>query len=155
MAASVDVRNLKAWIIERLGTEGAGDGADSAEAKNLAVAALLVEVLRADYEVSAPERRQVLQSLGAVLGIDARAGEELLTLAEAQVDQAHDLHQFTSEINRTLSPDAKVDLVRQLWRVAHADEVVHKYEEHIIRRIADLLHVSHRDFIAAKLGASG
>jgi uncharacterized tellurite resistance protein B-like protein len=152
MAAFPDVRNLKQWIIEQLGGEDAGDDERPVEARNLAVAALLVEVLRADYEVSEIERRQVLDSLRGMLAIDPVAGEELLALAEARVDRAHDLHQFTSEINRRLSPEAKVDLVRELWRVAQADEVVHKYEEHIIRRIADLLHVSHRDFIAAKLG---
>jgi uncharacterized tellurite resistance protein B-like protein len=71
------------------------------------------------------------------------------------VDGAHDLHQFTSEINRALAHDEKLRLVEQLWRVARVDEVVHKYEEHIIRRIADVLHVSHRVFIAAKLRAAG
>jgi uncharacterized tellurite resistance protein B-like protein len=108
-------------------------------------------VLRADYEVSDAERQQVLESLRSVLGIDDVSGRELLALAESRVDQASDLHQFTSEINRTLSPEARVELVRQLWRVAKSDDVVHKYEEHIIRRIADLLYVTHRDFIAAKL----
>ena len=47
-----------------------------------------------------------------------------------------------------------IELVEQLWRVASADTVVHKYEEHIIRRICGLLHVSHREFIAAKLRAA-
>lgn len=152
MAGFPDVRNLKKWIIEQLGGEVAGEDDGPVEARNLAVAALLVEVLRADYEVSEDERRQVLDSLRGMLAIDPVACEELLALAEARVDRAHDLHQFTSEINRRLSAEAKVDLVRELWRVAQADAVVHKYEEHIIRRIADLLHVSHRDFIAAKLG---
>jgi len=150
---SWDVRNLKQWIIERLGGEGAEDDQDANAARNLAVAALLVEVLRADYEVSDGERHQVLDSLQSVLGIDDVAGRELLALAESRVEQASDLHQFTSEINRALPSEARIELVRQLWRVAKADDVVHKYEEHIIRRIADLLYVSHRDFIAAKLAA--
>ena len=148
------MRNLKAWINRNLAGMAEEDAAAREQARNLAVAALLVEVLRADYDVSDPERRQVLDSIRGTLGLDAARCEELLADAEHTVDRAHDLHQFTAEINRALAHDEKLGLVEQLWRVARADEVVHKYEEHIIRRIADLLHVSHREFIAAKLRAS-
>ncbi len=119
------------------------------------MAALLVEVLRADYDVGGSERGQVLASIREVLGLDEAQCDELLAEAEHRVDRAHDLHQFTAEINRELDHEGKLRLVEQLWRVAAADETVHKYEEHIIRRICDLLHVSHREFIAAKLRAAG
>jgi uncharacterized tellurite resistance protein B-like protein len=46
-------------------------------------------------------------------------------------------------------------LLEALWRVAQADAIVHKYEEHLIRRVADLIHVPHRGYIAAKLRAAG
>jgi uncharacterized tellurite resistance protein B-like protein len=156
MAASHGVTKLKTWILERFAAGGDEDGEGRDEARNLAVAALLVEVLRADYDVATAERRQVIESLREILGLRAGPCEELLAEAEARVDQAHDLHQFTSEINQALSYGEKLELVEQLWRVAQADAVIHKYEEHLIRRVAGLLHVSHRDFIAAKLrGASG
>lgn len=141
---------LMKWIASRLG-EGQDDGLDDGANLNLAVAALLVEVIRSDHDVDAAERRQVVESLRSQLGLGAAEGEELLALAEQRVDQAHDLYQFTSQVNRTCTPQEKVRLVEQLWRVAHADAVIHKYEEYVIRRIADLLHVAHRDFIAAKL----
>jgi len=146
------MRNLMGWLSRNLGAAAQDAGARE-RARNLAVAALLVEVLRADYDIGAPERRQVLESLRATLALDPAQCEELLADAERTVDDAHDLHQFTAEINRALAHEEKLGLVDQLWRVAHADAVVHKYEEHIIRRIADLLHVSHREFIAAKLRA--
>lgn len=147
------MRRIRNWIVEHLGTGAAESPADQERAKNLAVASLLVEVLRADYETSETERRQVAASIGGLLGIDGATRDELYAEAEGQVDAAHDLHQFTSELNRVLSHDEKLQLVEQLWRVAGADDTVHKYEEHIIRRVSDLLHVSHREFIAAKLRA--
>jgi uncharacterized tellurite resistance protein B-like protein len=149
------MRNLKAWIARSLGGAPDADAASREQARNLAVAALLVEVLRADYEIGAAERGQVVASIGGSLGLDQAQCAALLAEAEQTVDRAHDLHQFTAEINRSLAHEEKLRLVEQLWRVARADEVVHKYEEHIIRRIADLLHVSHREFIAAKLRAAG
>ena len=131
---------------------GAGDeSATSTKGISLAVAALLVEILRADFEVSEDERRQVLGSIRGLLGLSETACAELLELAERQIDQSHDLYQFTSEVNRAYSAQDKLRLVEQLWRVARADERVHKYEEHLIRRIADLLHVPHSAYIAAKL----
>mgnify|MGYP001168718094 CR=1 FL=1 len=145
------MEKLKNWLAERLGMAAGEESPQREQARNLAVAALLVEVLRADYDVSGPERRQVLDSIRGILGLDPGQCETLLELAEQRVDEAHDLHQFTSEVNRAFSADEKVGLVEQLWRVARADETVHKYEEHLIRRISDLLYVPHRQFIAAKL----
>jgi uncharacterized tellurite resistance protein B-like protein len=147
------VRNLKAWITRNLGGTLEEDEAAREQARNLAVAALLVEVLRADYDVADDERRQVVAAIRGILGLDDAQCEQLLVQAEQSVDRAHDLHQFTAEINREFAHDEKLRLVEQLWRVASADTVVHKYEEHIIRRICGLLHVSHREFIAAKLRA--
>jgi uncharacterized tellurite resistance protein B-like protein len=141
------------WISARLGAAAASEEGDREKVRNLAVAALLVEVLRADFDVSGPERRQVMASIRATLGLDEAGCEQILAIAEQQVDRAHDLHQFTSVVNRALAHEEKLALMEQLWRVAQADQAVHKYEEHLIRRVADLLHVSHREFIAAKLRA--
>ena len=149
------MRKLRNWLSERLGVAPGEESAQREHARNLAVAALLVEILRADYDVSGPERRQVLESIRGILGLDAGQCEALFELAEQRVDDAHDLHQFTSEVNRAFTADEKVELVEQMWRVAQADQTVHKYEEHLIRRISDLLHVPHRQFIAAKLRGAG
>jgi uncharacterized tellurite resistance protein B-like protein len=147
------MRRLKTWVTRTLGGEEADDGTRQ-QARNLAVAALLVEVLRADYATAEAERRQVIESLRGILGLGEPECAELLAEAEQQVDKAHDLHQFTAEINRALAHEEKLRVVEQMWRVARSDATVHKYEEHIIRRVSDLLHVSHREFIAAKLRAS-
>jgi uncharacterized tellurite resistance protein B-like protein len=121
------------------------------DALKLAVAALLVEVVQADFETSIVEREQVLGSLALLLELDPDARAALLELASREIDQAHDLHQFTSRVNEGFTPERKLLLLEQLWRVARADQRVHKYEEHLIRRIADLLHVPHSAFITAKL----
>ena len=145
---------LKDWIMQYL-----PGGADDAAAQstevglNLAVAALLLEVLLADYEVAPAERQQVMASAAALLGLGADATRALVEEAERQIDKSHDLYQFTSKVNRTYSEADKVRLVEALWRVAMVDQTVHKYEEHLIRRVADLLHVPHSGFIAAKLRA--
>jgi uncharacterized tellurite resistance protein B-like protein len=145
---------LKDWIARY--RPGASQAADATEAgANLAVAALLVEVLRADYDVGAVERQEVVSSVAALLGLGAEQSRALVEEAERHIDKSHDLYQFTSQVNRTYSDAEKVQLLEALWRVAQADAIVHKYEEHLIRRVADLIHVPHRGYIAAKLRAAG
>jgi len=145
---------LKDWIARY--RPGASQAADAPEAgASLAVAALLVEVLRADFDVAATERQEVVSSVAALLKLGAEQGRALVEEAERQIDKSHDLYQFTSQVNRTYTDADKARLLEALWRVAQADTVVHKYEEHLIRRVADLIHVPHRGFIAAKLRASG
>ena len=146
--------SLKDWITRRL----SGLEADTPEDRgrvDLAVAALLVEVLRADYDVAPQERQQVIVSVSRLLGLDATVSAALVAEAERHIDKSHDLYQFTSQLNRSWSEDEKLQLLEALWRVAAADETVHKYEEHLIRRVADLLHVPHSGFIRAKLRATG
>ena len=79
--------------------------------------------------------------------------DELISLAEDEVDHAVSLHEFSETINNELSATEKINIVENLWHVAYADAYLHKYEEYYIRKIADLLHVSHSDYIKTKLKA--
>ena len=146
--------SLKDWITRRLSGLDA-DAPDDPGRVDLAVAALLVEVLRADYDVAPQERQQVVVSVSRLLGLDATVSAALVAEAERHIDRSHDLYQFTSQLNRAWTEEEKLRLLEALWRVAAADDTVHKYEEHLIRRVADLLHVPHSGFIRAKLRATG
>jgi uncharacterized tellurite resistance protein B-like protein len=54
-------------------------------------------------------------------------------------------------ISAAYSHEERVQLVENLWEVAFADQHLDRYEDHLIRKIADLLHVRHSDFIRTKL----
>jgi uncharacterized tellurite resistance protein B-like protein len=117
----------------------------------IAAAVLLVEVARSDQHFSDAEREAVLGSVQRKFGLSPEQAHELLALAESASRDAHDLYQFTSKIDATFSPERKVKLIEELWRAAYSDSVLHEHEEHLIRRVADLLHLSHSQFIVAKL----
>jgi uncharacterized tellurite resistance protein B-like protein len=123
----------------------------SAHRVQLAAATLMVEVARSDHSYSDAERQAVLASVQRKFRLGEAEAQELLALAEAQSREAHDIFQFTSKIDAVFSVDEKVKLLEELWRAAYADSVVHEYEEHLIRRVADMLHLSHSQFIGAKL----
>ena len=127
----------------------------SVSASRLAVATLLVEIARADFDVDPTERIAIRRMLGASYGLDPESAGELLARAEHAVEESVSLHEFTSRLNDELSPKEKTGIVEMLWRVAFADGRIDKYEEHLVRKAADLLYVPHRHFIRAKLKIEG
>jgi uncharacterized tellurite resistance protein B-like protein len=122
-------------------------------ALRLAAAALLFEVARADAQIKDEERialRAAVQETFALTGADA---DELLGLAEEESRTAASLYEFTRLVDTGFSPEQKIRLVELLWSIGFADKEKDAHEEHLVRRIADLLHVSHSDFIAGKIKA--
>lgn len=132
---------------------GAGTAADAFHPVQVAAAALLVEVIGIDKEISDTERASILASVGEKFGLTAAESQELTALASEEARDATDYYQFTSEINRLFTREQKFALIEHMWRAAFADGVLHDHEQHLVRKIADLIHVSHGDFIAAKLRA--
>lgn len=116
----------------------------------LAAAALLVEIMNADHELSDKESESIKSILFDTLFITPEVAEELLNSAKQEVNKATDLFQFTEVINSNYNYQEKVSLIESLWKVAYSDQHLDKYEEHMVRRIADLLHVSHSDFMQSK-----
>lgn len=141
---------INAFFDKHLASRPQQSTKDAAHKTHLAAAALLVEVVQSDHHVSDAERETLLASVAKQFGLSESEAQELLTLAHAEAKDATDLHQFTSLINGQFTPEQKVALIEDLWRAAFADRTLHKHEEHLIRRIADLIHVSHSAFIAAK-----
>ncbi|MCW9048072.1 MAG: TerB family tellurite resistance protein [Gammaproteobacteria bacterium] len=117
---------------------------------NLAAAALLIEMVLQDDHVDKAEVAQVKKILVSQFDLSEAEMESLYALAEEEKHLATDYHQFTKLIAKHYTQPQKIRLIESLWRVAYADEVLDKYEEHMVRRISDLIHVSHKDFIQAK-----
>lgn len=124
--------------------------ADHVQALRLATAALFMEIARADFEISTNERDRVLNLLREQFDLDDQQAAELLTMGEQQVNEHSSLYPFTRLINDALSASEKVEVVENLWRIAYADKDLHKYEEHLVRRVSDLLYVPHSQMIRAK-----
>jgi uncharacterized tellurite resistance protein B-like protein len=133
-----------------------GDAADLRDDRHtieVATAALLTEIVRMDGSTRPAEREAVLRAVRGKFGLSPDEAQALIDLAEEEARGATDYYQFTSIINRRFTQAQKVRVVRLLWDVAWADAVASPYEEHLIRKLSDLLYVEHRDYINAKLEA--
>ena len=132
---------------------GAGEGAREVDGLELglATATLLMEVARADSRISEEERQTVRRLIERHFSLPPASTREIMTSAEHESRYATSLYPFTRLINRTCSPEEKVQIIGMLWQVTCADGHVDKYEEYLVRKIADLLYVPHRDYIRMKL----
>jgi len=128
-------------------------GAEREHRQRLAAAALLIETARADFSEDGVEEAVLTTLLCATLGLDAAQVSELLVQASAQLDEAASLYDFTRVINDHYSAAQKLELITNMWRVAYADGRLDKYEEYLIRQVAELTYVPHSDYIRAKLVA--
>lgn len=145
------LRAIQQFFENRIRPNAGDDNAAAGEhALRLATAALLIEMIRADDHVGPEERQAVLEAAQRAFELSSDETEELVRLAEQEATEAVSLYQFTNLIDKHFPLERKVHVVELLWRVAYADGVKDMHEEHLVRKIADLLHVPHRDFVRTR-----
>lgn len=118
--------------------------------KQLAVAALLIEVATADHVMDSVELDALIGLLERKFSLPHEQLVELAELAKSEAAEATSLYQFTQLINNECSNTEKFELIKGMWEIAYADNQLDKYEEYVIRKVADLIHISHSEFIRAK-----
>ena len=119
----------------------------------IACAVLLCEVMRADSVFTEKEQDELSAILTKQFDLTEQEVNTILEQAFELSENASDFYQFTSKLNRHYSLDERIKIVTLLWKVAYADGKLANIEEHIIRKISDLLHLRHSEYIATKIAA--
>jgi uncharacterized tellurite resistance protein B-like protein len=146
------LRTLKD-LFDSLAPKPAPSPAEEEHALQLACAVLLVEVMRADPDVDPAERAAVVSALRRKFALAPDELERLVELADEKAQGANDFFAFTSTLNDRFTHEQKVRIVEFMWQVAYADGDLDANENHLISKVAGLLHVTHGEYIAAKLHA--
>ena len=144
------IKNLKSYL-DNFFQESPNENIPHKNKIELATAVLMIEISLADENTGDEEYKIIKKILLKKFDLDKTKIDTLISLAEDEVDHTVSLHEFAETINNELSAIEKTNIIENLWRVAYADAYIHKYEEYYIRKIADLLHVSHSDYIKTKL----
>lgn len=119
----------------------------------IACAVLLCEVMRADHVFTENEQDKLSTILTKQFNLTEQEVTTTLEQAFQLSENANDFYQFTSKLNQHYTLDDRINIVTLLWQVAYADGELASIEEHIIRKIADLLHLRHSEYIATKIAA--
>jgi uncharacterized tellurite resistance protein B-like protein len=147
------LHSIRRFFQEQLASPDDRAPADRDHALRLAASALLFEVVRADTDVKPEERTVMRTAIQSAFALSDQEARELMELAEEESRGASSLYEFTRLVDEGFSADQKKRLVEMLWMVSFADTEKHAEEEHLVRKIAGLLHVPHPDFIDAKIRA--
>lgn len=141
---------LKRWISQLENP----DAQEREVAVHVASAALLVQLSGIDNSVDPRETQVIRHHIDNIANqLSGQDLDELVSEASQMAADSTSLFEFTRRINDSCSQEEKQQIILDLWRVAWADDHLDKYEEHYVRRAADLLYVHHSDFMRLKLQA--
>ena len=121
--------------------------------KHVAAGVLLLEAAHIDNECSKEELEHIVATLKNKFSLSDSCVDDLLDLAHADRSQSVDLWQFTRHINRNFSSDEKREVMEDVWRIILLDGKLDKHEDYYAHKLANLLHLSNEQMIAAKLKA--
>ena len=146
------LNSIKSFFESKLAkTNGAEQEIELVQKVDLACAALLIEVMNSDHELDERESTEFVAVLKNTLNVDEEDINEIVKLAEDEARRATSLYEFTRLINDSFDYQQKITLMENMWQIAFSDEKLDRYEDHLIRKVSELIYVSHSDFIKAKL----
>ena len=146
------IESIKSFFEKNLTKKEEEEAPSSAMSRvDLTCAALLVEVMNSDHELDEREHQEFMAVLQQSYNIAEADLEELIQLAKDEAFEATSLYEFTKLINDSYDYEQKVELIENMWRIAFSDKRLDKYEDHLIRKVSELIYVSHSDFIKTKL----
>ena len=139
---------LITWIEQSLSVDAENTTSPSLDRVS---AVLYVELLRADHVIDEAELTTLAEVLTSQFALSAQEVADLVDDARQRADESADIVQYTRIINDQCDASQKGQLIENLWRLAYADNRLDGHEEYFIRKVADLIYVSHSDFIRSKL----
>ncbi len=145
------LKNLRRFFDQNIQPISGGQHAGLPErALQLATASLLIEVSRADFHIDAEEKQAIVDAVQHMFSLTRQETHEIVEMAESEIEDATCLFEFTRLVNDHFDYAQKLKIVEMMWRVSYADLDKNKYEEHLIRKISELIHVSHHDFVRVR-----
>ncbi len=138
------IKRLITQVVESISvtTTTETDVANREDALRLATAVLMVDVARSDHIFDVNEFDEVLRLVESHFGLSPEQAASLVNAADEEAEDLVSLHDFTQLLHQNLNEEEKARIVGLLWQIAYADGRLHRYEDSLVLRISDLLHVS-------------
>jgi len=117
----------------------------------VATAALLIEIAKADGDFTDDERNRIIELMKSEFNLNDELVSELLELSEQKVSDSISVYEFSTIINETFNQEEKIELMKNLWRVIYEDGKLDSHEDRLIKIIGSTLNLEHKDVIGTKL----
>lgn len=112
---------------------------------------LMLEVAWSDHNIEIAEEQTILMAIQTSFDLTEQEAKNRLIDAKALHRESVGSYEFTTLINNQLSYEDKTQIIQTLWQISNSDQHIDQWEEHAIRKIADLLYIDHQDFIDTKI----
>jgi uncharacterized tellurite resistance protein B-like protein len=145
--------SIQSFLSSLFMPDSSAQTANESRGLQLATAVLLVEVMRCDSNLAPAERAATERALRSTFALSDAELAHLMAQAEQTAQGSNDYFHFTSAMNDQFTQAQKIQVIELMWQVAYADGKLDENEQHLISKIAGLLHVTHGEYIAAKLNA--
>jgi len=111
--------------------------------KNLKLIALCLafEVANADNDIDVRERDLILEKIKESIDISVLTEKEIFDVIQEESQKRVSFYDIIYDINKNLDKKDKINILKMLWEIAYADEVLDVDEERIIRRSAEMLGI--------------
>ena len=126
---------------------------DDIKDAHLVLCVLMLEAAHVDGECSDEEMEHVVATLTDTYGLAKEEIEGLIEQAYAKRKNSIDLFSFTRYLNQNYSKEEKLSVMESVWRVIHIDGRLEGHEDHFAHKLANLLRLTHKDLIDAKIKA--
>jgi uncharacterized tellurite resistance protein B-like protein len=126
-------------------------GKATSKRHQIATAALLVEIAKADGDFSDEERKRIIDLMKNYFDLDDECVNELLELSEQKVKDSVSIYEFSTVINESFTQQEKLELLKNLWRIIYEDGKLDSHEDRLIKIIGSTMNLEHKDIIGAKL----
>lgn len=130
-----------------------GNKEENSEKKKLQIAtcAIFLEMATSDDNFTDEEQSEIVSIMQRTFDLEKEYADELVELAKSRLVQSISIYEFTGIINNNFSPEEKFELMKNLWRLIYTDRRLDRYEDQLVKKIGTMLHLEHKDVIAAKL----
>jgi len=138
------IKRLFVQVVETItSTDSSEAGAQNREtALRLATAVLMLDVARADDVFDESEFDRALKLIETHFDLPPEEAAQLVNLANEKAEDLISVHEFTQLLHEHLDEDEKAHVIALLWQIAYADGRLDKYEDSLVLKISDLIHVS-------------
>ena len=132
-------------------TSNSATSSSSITKYQVATAALLIEIAKADGDFTDDERNRIIELMKSEFNLNDELVGELLELSEQKVSDSISVYEFSTIINETFNREEKIELMKNLWRVIYEDGKLDSHEDRLIKIIGSTLNLQHKDVIGTKL----
>lgn len=120
----------------------------------VALAALLVRIARADHDYTGVERDMIDHFLSARFSLDAAQAAALRQQGERYEETVGDTVHLTRRVKEVVSLDDRPELLVQMWQIILSDNERHDEENGLMRLVCNLLGLADRDSALARQRAA-